>query len=125
MSFSVEFQDSEVSSVSADGNTLLVRFSAAAAVEEQSGTVGHLKSVELLLQQATWHGNLSLCFGRLAAAKLVTESSASGQVPIPYHSSSPVAIELQFRNGEALVAQAQATTVRINGPASFFESYAC
>jgi hypothetical protein len=125
VSFSLEFEDSEVDSVSADGDALLIRFSAAAAVEKHSHSVGHLKFAEIVLQQAIWRGNINLCFGRLSSGKLVAKSTALGQVPVPYHSSSPAAVELQFRNGEVLAVQGASVTVRLNGPASFFESYAC
>lgn len=127
MKFSVEFEDSEVGLVAVDGDSLLVRFSAAAAtgVEAQSRTAGHLRSVELLLQHATWHGDLGLCFGRLAGGRLVNGGAVLGPIPVPYQSNTPFALELQFRNGEVLAAEGQAFALRFNGPVSFFESHAC
>jgi hypothetical protein len=125
MSYTLEFEGSEVSSVTKDESTLVVHFSAASAIEDSSRTVGHLKSVELVLYQAVWQGNISLCFGRLSAGQITTAASSTGRIPVPYHSNSPVQVELQFRNGETLLVQSQSATLPVNGSATFFESYAC
>ena len=125
MSWVFEFSDSEVASVRADADTLVVRFSAAAVVKADSREVGFLQSVELDLRQASWRGETGLCFGRLSSGQLTVGSAVVAPVSIPYELNETVVLELAFRNGEVLSVQAAGAALRLRGPLSVGESYAC
>ena len=125
MGFSFEFEDSEVASIRAEEDKLLIRFSAASAIEARTRTAGYLRGVELVIHLATWQADLGSCFGRLSGGRLVVGEQPLRSIPAPGGEASPVAIELQFRHGETLSAHGSAMTVSVADPAAFFESHAC
>lgn len=125
MGYTFEFEDSEVASVSADEDKLLIRFSAASAVEAETRMRGYLRGIELVIHRATWKADLGMCFGRLSGGRLVVGRQVLRSIPAPCDEASPVAIELQFRQGEPLSAQGSAMTVSVADPPGFSESYAC
>jgi hypothetical protein len=126
----LEFHDSEVSSVQCTGGTLCVRFAAAYVhhSEGRPGTdagTGYAQSLELLFHEAQWSGNVQLCLGKLSDGHLRQGEHTMSLVPLPYQSSTPVAAEFAFQNGEGLSVKAASAVIRFTGEPRFIESYAC
>jgi hypothetical protein len=118
------FADSEVAGIQVQGDTLRVRF-AAAAVEAGGGEAGYLPGLDLLLHGATWTGDPAACFGRLAQATLSDAVSRFSRLELPFDGPGPWEAEFSFQHGaRLLVRAARATAVPAEGQ-RWQPSYAC
>lgn len=130
MNVALEFHDSEVSTIQPKDGDLSILFSAA-YVHRSEGAPGvdagsgYTQALEIVLQRASWSGDLSACLGRLSGGCLCSGGQRLPLVPLPFQSDSPVSIELVFQNGESLASTAESVVVRFKGEPRFVESFKC
>jgi hypothetical protein len=130
MNVALEFHDSEVSAVQPQGEDLSISFSAA-YVHRSEGAPGvdagsgYAQALEILLQRATWSGELRACLGRLSGGHLCSDGQRLPLVPLPYESAGPISVELVFQNGDSLTATAERAVIRFTGEPRFVESFKC
>jgi len=126
----LEFHDSEVGGVTVLDRELNVVFSAA-YVHRSPGRPGvdtgkgYIAPLTMKFREATWEGDLSLCFGKLSTGTIECEGVRAGLVPLPYGSTGPIVVYLQFTNGAVLIVHAAKMQCTITGEETFVESYAC
>jgi len=124
MHASLEFHDSEVRSTDAQADTLRIIFSAA-FVRVAPDQVGYAQSVEIQCLGAHWNARLADCMGRLSGGRLLVGDSVLSSLALPYASTGPVRLELQFSNGAQLQVHAQSLVCGFTGDPKFVESFAC
>lgn len=130
MGTTLEFHDSEVRAVEADGHQLRVEFSAAhlRGYVRHTGAPavsGYARAVELRFSAASWSGPLAECVGRLAGGRVVVNGAARSSIVLPHASQGPVRAELQFSGGALLTITAGAMSCRLPADPQFSESFAC
>ena len=118
------FADSEVARVEVQGDTLLLRFAAAAIEQGPAGEDGYLPGLTLAFQQARWQGDPAACFGRLVEGELSDGISRFTRLELPFDGPGPWRVELLFAHGRRLVVDAQRVTASA-GDAPLRPSYAC
>lgn len=126
----LEFHDSEVSSLGFEGPNFLVRFSAGHVYrgEEHPGTgggAGFLQSLELVCLNPSEIQQESGCFGKLYQGGLQVAGATLGRVPIPYASEAKVELDLAFSNGATCRVVAHGVVLKPRGEARFVESFKC
>ena len=119
------FADSEVARIEVQGDTLTVRFAAAAIEQGPGGEAGYLPGLALTFQQARWQGEPATCFGRLAQGTLADAVSRFTRIELPFDGPGPWQAELVFAQGQQLVVVAQHVTARPAVDAPLRPSYAC
>lgn len=136
MDAALEFHDSEVARVHAEGTTLRIAFSAA-HVRRSAGTPGtpgtpgtdagrgYLQGVSIALAQAIWTGDLGSCAGRISYAHVRVAGIDVGLLPIPGALAAPVVLLIQFANGAELRAEAASLQVAAGDDARFVEDFSC
>lgn len=130
MPFTLYLHDSEVSSVTRQGEALIVRL-AAASVERaplrhgEPPEAGYSRGISLWLHEAAVHADTSPLFGRISQASLLVDGSAMANVPVPFETSSPVRLELHLPHRSHIAASGRGMSVRFDGEANFRESFAC
>jgi hypothetical protein len=130
MNAALEFHDSEVSTVQSKDRDLSILFSAAYVhrSEGEQGVdagSGYAQALEILLQRASWSGELGACLGRLSNGYLSSGGQRLSLVPLPYEFDGPISVELVFQNGESLTATAERVVIRFLGEPRFVESFKC
>ena len=126
MAMAFEFPDSEVGSVTAAGDRLGVKFSAAHVhLTGTHAAEGYASAIELVFHGARWDGDPALCFGALSDGRLRDQGIALPRIPLPYRSAGRVNAELSFRNGECLSIEAASATLQGEGECHFMASHAC
>ena len=118
------FADSEVARVEVEGDTLLLRFAAAAIEQAESGEDGYLPGLTLAFRHARWQGDPATCFGRLVDGELSDGISRFTRLELPFDGPGPWRAELVFAHGQRLVVDAQHVTAS-PGDAPLRPSYAC
>ncbi|HZY20675.1 MAG TPA: hypothetical protein VFE82_19545 [Ramlibacter sp.] len=116
--------DSEVAGVELQGDTLVLRFAAAAIAQAAGGEAGYLPGLALEFRQARWRGEPSACFGRLAQGELSDGISRLTRLELPFDGPGPWRAEFVFSQGSQLVVDAQRVTA-LPGAAPLRPSYAC
>jgi hypothetical protein len=118
------FAGSEVAAVEVRGDTLVVRFAAAAIDAGPGGEAGYLPGLTLTFGQARWQGDPSAWFGCLAQGELSDGISRFTRIELPFVGPGPWRAELLFSQGAHLVVDAHRVTAS-PGAAPFRPSYAC
>jgi hypothetical protein len=122
--------DSEVASVTRQGNTLVIRL-AAASVERaahqpgQAPETGYSQGISLWLHEAAVEADTSPLIGRISRGALLVDGAAMPSVPVPFETSAPVRLELHLAHRSHFVASGRGMSVRFDGEANFSESFAC
>jgi hypothetical protein len=124
MSFALEFHDSEVRDVVADGDRVRIRFSAA-AVRGAAGERGWLPSVVLSLAQATLVGDATQAFGKVADGALRQDSHNAPRLALPGTLPGAIELTLRFANGTLLTVQALALVLTVADDARFAADLSC
>ena len=126
MSFALEFPDSEIRDVVADGGALRVRFSAA-AVRRADGDRGWLTSatLTLTLAAATLAGDAPHAFGKITEGRLRRDGVAVTPLPLPATLAGDLELSLRFANGTSLSIRATALTLAVAPDAVFTEDLSC
>ena len=106
MSFALEFPDSEVRDVVADGGVVRLRLSAA-AVRNDAGERGWLTSVQLAFTGAAVHGDTTHAFGRIAEGRLCRDDRGVERLAVPGTSTGDLELALRLANGTQFVVRAQ------------------
>ena len=124
MSFALEFHDSEIRDVVADGGEVRVRF-AAASVRNANGERGWLTSVTLALSDATLAGDTAHAFGKLAEGRLRQDGRDIGQPALPDTLSGQITLSLRFADGALLAARGRSLVLSVADDARFAEDLSC
>jgi hypothetical protein len=130
MQFALFLPDSEISSVTSQGNTLVIRL-AAASVERASPQpglapeTGYSQGISLWLHEAAVEADASPLIGRISQSALQVGDAALSRLPVPFETSAPVRLELQLAHRSHCVASGRGMSVRFDGEANFKESFAC
>ena len=126
----LEFHDSEVSSLGLEGPHFVVRFSAGQVYRagEHPGTgggAGFLQSLELACLKPSEIQQDSGCIGKLSQGGLHVAGATLGRVPIPYQAEAKVELDLAFSNGATCRVVAHGVVLKPRGEARFVESFKC
>ena len=124
VSFTLEFHDSEVRDVVADGGEMCVRF-AAASVRASNGERGWLTSVTLALSDATLAGDTVLAFGKLIEGRLRRDGCDIGRPAVPVTLAGRIELALRFANGTQLTAHGRSLALSVADGARFAEDLSC
>jgi hypothetical protein len=126
----LEFHDSEVSRIEADGDALTVRFSAAhvrgfAGRSDTDGGRGYAQPLAMQFSEAVWQGAPGECIGRLAGGKAVINAVARSALELPCACRGSIDVELEFKNGTRLSVNAKALNCRFTNETKFVEDFRC
>jgi hypothetical protein len=124
MSFALEFHDSEVRDVVADGATVRLRFSAA-AVRDEAGERGWLTSVQLEFSAATLHGDPTHAFGRIAQGRLRHDDRGAARLAVPGVLAGDVELALRLANGTKVVMCGNTLVASVDDVARFTPDLSC
>ena len=124
MSFALEFHDSEVRDVTADGGEVCVRF-AAASVRNANGEHGWLTSVTLVLSDATLAGDTAHAFGKLLEGRLRREDRDIGRPALPLALAGEIELTLRFANGTPLSVHGGSLALNVADDARYTEDLSC
>ena len=125
------FSDSEVASVTVEGDTLRVRFAAAHVTQPDTGSFtgcrrGYVEAVELLCRGGPWPTfHPAALMGRLAAGRVCVSGAWRASLPLPAALDGPMLVELHFANRSELNFTATALSLAAPPGAVFGESLAC
>jgi len=128
MNEALEFHDSDVQSVEAEGGCLTLRFSAA-YIHRSAGQPGvdagegYLQAAQVLFRNADFVGNLSECVGTLYDGSIVVSGQPLGLVPVPFISPGPVRAEFLFNNGSSLRIEAASVSCSCYDRSEFVERF--
>jgi len=128
MKEALEFHDSVVASVTADGQGLLVTFSEAylhrstgqPGVSAGEGFVGPAK---LFFFGATWSGELAGAIGPISDAWIVIANQPHSLLMLPFETLSSLSAEFSFASGAELRVSAGGATCATAGQARYVEHY--
>jgi hypothetical protein len=123
MTFTLEFADSEVRDVVADGATVRVRL-AAACVRDANGHRGWLPGVALALADATLAGDPTQAFGRLAEGRLLHDGDIT-RPAVPSTLSGELELVLRLANGTQLTARGRSLAFSVADDSRFKEDLSC
>jgi len=118
-----EFQNSEVGRISAEGDRLNIRLSAAQV--HWRGVSGFLSGVEITCTGASWHGELHHSQGALGEGHLLIDGVRLRNVPLSFAQDGGVVLTLDFKNESSLTVHARQVAVHPEQAARFTESLAC
>ena len=130
MPFALFLPDSEVASVTRQGDALVIRL-AAANVERaplrhgEPPETGFSQGISLQLNEVAMQAHTSPLIGRIAQAALSVGGAAMTRVPVPFETSAPVRLELHLAQRTHVVASGRGLSVRFDGEANFRETFAC
>lgn len=128
MRSAVEFHDSHVSAVRADGNSLEVTLDRA-YVHWSDGVPGtdsgesHIGPVVLRALQPVVQGQLSAFHGRLSDGSVSANGSTLTVVPLPFSSNAPAVLSLVLDSGATLEVYAASVEIASLGPTTFVEPF--
>ena len=124
MSFALEFTDSEVRDVTADGGVVRLRLSAA-AVRNDAGERGWLTSVQLEFTGAAVHGDTTHAFGKIAEGRLRHDDHGVARLAVPGTSTGELELTLRLANGTQLVVRGHALEAGAADGARFTPDLSC
>jgi len=123
MTFTIEFADSELRDVVAEGAAVRLRF-AAAAVRDEAGERGWLASVQVEMSGASLHGDTAQAFGRVAEGALRCDGTAV-RLSVPGHLSGDIDLALRLAHGTQLVVRGSALVASVAEGARFAPDLSC
>jgi hypothetical protein len=124
MSFALEFHDSEVRDVVADGDTVRIRFSAA-SVRSAEGERGWLPSVVLSLARATLVGDSAHAIGKVADGAVRQDGRNLSRLALPGTLAGELELTLRLANGTLLAARGHSLTLTVADDARFAQDLSC
>ena len=129
MSFSLEFADSELRDVVREGALVRLRFTAA-AVRNKAGEHGWLTGVTLEMTAATFHGDTSHAFGRIAEVGLHDGPRLLRGMEVPgaltaTREGEVVLLALRLANGTQFVTSGHRLEATLADDARFTEDLSC
>ena len=124
MSFALEFHDSEVRDVVADGDVVRVRFSAA-SVRDADGGRGWLASVRLEFSGATLHGDTRHAFGKVTQGHLSHDDRDVALPAVPATWAGDLELALRMANGTEFAVRGHALVASLAGGAGFTPDLSC
>ena len=124
MSFTLEFPDSELRDVAADGAAVRLRFSAA-TVRNDAGERGWLTSVQLELSGATLHGDTTHAFGRITAGRLRHGERGVARLAVPGNLTGDIELALRLANGAQFAVRGHALVASVADDARFAPDLSC
>jgi len=124
MTFALEWPDSEVRDVTAEGGSVRVRL-AAASVRDGEGRRGWLAGVTLSLADSTLSGDPAHAFGRLAEGRLRRDGRDIPTPSLPDTLDGDLALSLRFANGTQLTATARSLALAVDDSTRFKEDLSC
>lgn len=125
MSLRLAFHDSEIRDVSVvDGDTLRVRFSAA-AVRRDGRDAGWMGDVVLTLSRAAVTGELGQALGKVVEGGVRHDGRSLATVPLPEALSGALELLLRFANGSQVAARGRALAVSAGPGAVYTEDLSC
>jgi hypothetical protein len=124
MSFVLEFPDSEVLDVVADGDAVRVRFSAA-SVQGADRERGWLPSVVLTLARAALAGDTAHAVGKISEGGVRQDGRIVSRLALPGTLTGELELTLRFANGTPLTLHAHALTLSVADDARFAEDLSC
>jgi hypothetical protein len=129
MRFILEFADSELRDVTREGALVRLRF-AAAAVRTEAGECGWLTGVTLEMAAATFHGDTSHAFGRIAEVGLHDGPRLLRGMEVPgtlvaTREGEVVVLALRLANGTQFVTSGDRLDATVAADARFAEDLSC
>ena len=124
MSFALEFPDSEVHDVVADGDTVRVRFSAASARGADCER-GWLPSVVLTLTRATLVGDPAHAIGKVAEGAVRQDGRNLSRLALPGTLAGELELTLRLANGTLLAARGHSLTLTVADDTRFAQDLSC
>ena len=124
MSFALEFPDSEVRDVVADGGVVRLRLSAAAVCND-AGERGWLTSVQLAFTGAVVHGDTTHAFGRVAEGRLRRDDRGVERLAVPGASTGDLELALRLANGTQFVVRGRTLEAGAGDGARFTPDLSC
>ena len=124
MSFTLEFPDSELRDIVADGAVVRLRFSAA-AVRDADGERGWLPAVLLTLSDATLAGDAAHAFGKIAEGGVRLNGGLVARLELPATLAGELELALRFANGTHLTARGRALSLSVADHARFAPDLSC
>ena len=124
MSFALEFNDSEVRDVVADGADVRIRF-AAATVRDDDGARGWLTTTALTLAAATLSGDAAHAFGKITEGRLRHDGADVARLPLPATLAGDLELSLRLANGTTLSVRAAGLTLAAAPDAVFTPDFSC
>jgi hypothetical protein len=124
MSFALEFHDSEVRDVVADGAAVRLRFSAA-SVRGAARERGWLQSVTLTMTPASLSGDTAHAFGKITEGTLHQGGAPVARLEIPATLAGELELALRFANGTLLTLRGQSLTLAVAEGARPAEDLSC
>ena len=128
MRASLEFHDSEIGSVSADGTSLVLRFSKAYVHRSQgepgvASGEGYLQAAELVFSDATWSGQFPDNSDSIHDGSILIDGEALLLLPQPFECNSRAQAQFTFTSGRTLLVHANGVRCSLTGDAHWIESY--
>ncbi len=124
MSFTLEFHDSEVRDVVADGDAVRIRFSAA-SVRGADRERGWLPSVVLTLAPATLAGDTAHAVGKIGDGGVRQDGRTLSRLALPGTLAGELELTLRFANGTPLTVRGRALTLSVADDARFAQDLSC
>ena len=124
MSFTLDFPDSELRDVVADGAAVRLRFSAA-AVRDEAGERGWLSSVQLEFTGAMVHGDTTHAFGKISQAFLRHGDRGVARLAVPGTLAGDLELALRLANGTQFVVRGDALASSVAEAARFAPDLSC
>ena len=124
MSFTLEFHDSEVRDVVADGDAVRIRFSAA-LVHGADRERGWLPSVVLTLAPATLVGDTAHAVGKIGDGGVRQDGCMLSRLALPGTLAGELELTLRFANGTPLAVRGRALTLSVADDARFAQDLSC
>jgi hypothetical protein len=116
------FADSEVASVRLDGDTLVLRFSAARMAGDPTL---YLPGLVLTMPRAQLEAPLAGCIGRIAEGEALVDGQRHRLLDLPAAITRPVRLSLRFANGSPLDVTGAALIADLPPDTAAAEHYHC
>jgi hypothetical protein len=124
MSFALEFPDSELLDVVAEGATVRLRFSAA-TVRDDAGERGWLASVQLESSGATLYGDTTNAFGKITEGHLRQGDRGVARLAVPGTLTGDLELSLHLANGTRFALRGHALVSTVADGARFAPDLSC
>ena len=124
MRFPLEFPDSELRDVVADGGVVRLRL-AAATVRDDGGERGWLASVQLEFSNAALQGDTTHAFGKITQGTLRQGIRAIAPLQVPGTMAGELDLTLLLANGTRFFVRADALAATVAADARFSPDLSC
>jgi hypothetical protein len=124
------FHGSEVAAIDIGPGSVVVRFAVAQAWRAAEGpgrqpVEGYVPALELSCTGAVVSLHEGPCIGRLSDGLVTARDTRWRRLPLPFETTGPVGLRLDFANGALLAVQAAHLRLGSPGELRFFDSCAC